>query len=224
MTPHLFRLAAALCLLLATGTARAEASVADLAFRVLLDETPIGRHAFRVTDAEDGERTVDIAADFDVRILFVPVYRYRHRNTERWEDGCLVSLRSETDDNGQDFTVRTRSTDDGLRVEGGASVEGCASSFAYWDRTFLGAERLLNSQDGSVVDVEVDALGADAFEVDDVSIAAERFRLTADEGLDISLWYTPDGRWVGLETVRDGRVVRYEPERAEALALAGEGP
>lgn len=210
----------ALCLLALAGSARAERT--DYRFRVLLDERPIGAHAFRVRD-EEGGRAVDIEADFDVRVLFVPVYRYRHRNVERWEDGCLVSLRSETDDNGRSLAVRAEHEGDALRVAGSDGVrelDGCVRSFAYWDPRFLEATRLLNSQDGSFVPVRIDALGADAFEVGEVAVAAERWRLTGPENLDISLWYTPEGHWLGLETVREGRVIRYEPEALPTLARA----
>jgi hypothetical protein len=90
-----------------------------------------------------------------------------------------------------------------LLAAGGARAEGSVADFAF--RALL----------------EVEALGADPFEAGGVSVEAERFRLTAPEGLDLSLWYTPEGVWVGLETVRDGRVVRYEPDGAGALARLG---
>lgn len=198
------------------------ADLGDYRFRVLLDDRPIGSHVFSVRD-EDGGRAVDIEADFDVRVLFVPVYRYRHRNVERWEDGCLVSLRSETDDNGRDLAVRTELGEGSLRVSGADGVrelEGCISSFAYWDPAFLDSSELLNSQDGSLVPVRIDSLGAEAFDVDGVALDAERWRLTGPEALDISLWYTPEGRWLGLETERQGRVIRYEPESLATLAQA----
>jgi hypothetical protein len=209
-----------LCLLLLAGAAGAD--MGDYRFRVLLDDRPIGSHVFRVRDDEAG-RAVAIEADFDVRVLFVPVYRYRHRNVERWEGGCLVSLRSETDDNGRDLAVRTERGDGHLRVSGAdgeRELEGCVRSFAYWDPAFLDASQLLNSQDGALVPVRIDALGADAFEVGGTTLEAERWRLTGPGALDISLWYTPEGRWLGLETVREGRVIRYEPETPPALAQA----
>jgi hypothetical protein len=41
-------------------------------------------------------------------------------------------------------------------------------------------------------------------------VEAERYRLRADD-LDITLWYTPDGDWIGLESdTGKGRMLRYE--------------
>ena len=109
---------------------------------------PIGRHVFRVSDDGAG-RAVDIEADFDVRVLFVPLYRYRHRNVERWEDGCLFSV-FDTDDNYRDFAVR-RSEPDCVTGADGVRGSTAASAAAYRDPRFLESSRLLNSQDGSFV-------------------------------------------------------------------------
>jgi hypothetical protein len=45
-------------------------------------------------------------------------------------------------------------------------------------------------------------------------LAADRFRLSA-EGMDIHLWYSPGGDWLALETVRGGRILRYERDWTE---------
>ena len=41
-------------------------------------------------------------------------------------------------------------------------------------------------------------------------VEAERYRLKAED-LDITLWYTTDGDWIGLESdTGKGRLLRYE--------------
>lgn len=207
------------------GTAPADASITDYRFDVLLDDARVGSHAFRVERDDDGIRRVDIEAAFDVRVLFVPVYSYRHRNVERWADGCLVGLESETDDNGRSLAVRARPADDGLRVDAGGAdqaLEGCVRSFAYWDRDFLQAERLLNSQDGSMVDIDVQGPLPSTFRADGVDLAAERFRISGEKNLVIDVWYAADGSWLGLETERKGRTIRYVPDGARLRALGDE--
>ena len=44
-------------------------------FRVMLDDQPIGSHKVRV-NSSDGTIAVHTVANFDVRILFIPVYSY----------------------------------------------------------------------------------------------------------------------------------------------------
>lgn len=99
-----------------SATAAATGEPTDYAFRVLLDEREIGAHEFRI--AHEGDREiVESRADFDVRLLFVNVYSYEHRDREVWEDGCLARLDSETDDNGRRFAVRVERREEGTVVE-----------------------------------------------------------------------------------------------------------
>ena len=72
-------LAAALAAL--AGGAAAEVRTWD--FRVTLDDREIGRHRFTLAARESGERELRSEARFDVRVLFVDAYRYRHEAAER---------------------------------------------------------------------------------------------------------------------------------------------
>ncbi len=195
----------------------------DLEFRVLLGEKDIGRHSFRVTG--DGERAVvDIDADFEVTFLAIPVYRYRHTNREVWRDGCLASIASRTDDNGElqslegevgedSFVLRTRNGSRDLEA-------GCVMTFAYWNPDFLNRTALLNAQTGDYVAVDVERAGLDDLRLEKSRFRAERYRLSnADEGIDISLWYEADTRrWLALESRVDGKVIRYVPVRPASIA------
>ena len=84
-------------------------------FRVLLDDREIGYHDFSVRREGASER-VEIRAQFDVRILFINAYRYRHENTEVWQHGCLARIESQTDDNGERLQVLGASADNGFSL------------------------------------------------------------------------------------------------------------
>jgi len=82
-------------------------------------------------------------------------------------------------------------------------------SFAYWDPRILEADRLLNSQTGELVPVQVAALGPDSVPVRGVLRPASRYRISG-RNLQIDVWYA-DGSWVGLEALTEGgRRLRYE--------------
>jgi hypothetical protein len=185
-------------------------------FNVYLDDARIGYHNFRLTAQEQGRQRIDIDARFDVKLLFFTAYRYRHSNTELWQQQCLRSIQADTDDNGKHLLVRG-SVDDGLfRLEHGAdrgARSGCVMSFAYWDPAILKADRLLNSQTGEYVDVRVMPLGRERVEVRGEAVPASRYRLTAGEAV-IDLWYgNNDGRWLALRsTTASGRMLHYRIE------------
>lgn len=181
-------------------------------FDVYLDGKKVGTHVFEVVE-KNGERTVQSKARFQYRILFVPAYRYEHRNTERWTGSCLVEFAAQTNANGKHIEVSGELADDGFRVrKDGVPVElpRCVMSFAYWNPEFLEQSRLLNPQTGEYVEVSVRKFGEETLQVRGELVPARRFRLTAYE-VDLTLWYSRDDEWLALESVaRGGYVIRYE--------------
>ena len=92
---------------------------------------------------------------------------------------------------------------------GEATLPRCISTFAYWDESFLQHDRLLNSQTGEYLEVNVDNLGEKSIRLRDSSVSASHYKLTGDE-LDIELWYDRNGQWLALQsTTGKGRLLRY---------------
>jgi hypothetical protein len=180
-------------------------------FRVTLDGREIGSHRYTLEPGGQGS-VLRSQADFDVRFLFVTAYRYDHEAVERWQDGCLRSLDSRTDTNGEVVAVNAIAGDGGLAVarpEGRDVHRGCIRSFAYWDRQLMESDRLLNSQTGELVPVQVTPQGQERVRVRGDERVASRYRISGPN-LQIDVWYA-DGDWVGLEALTDGgRRLRYE--------------
>jgi len=175
-------------LLLAAAPAFAEARAWE--FRVFLEEREIGRHRF-ILSGQGAQRELRSEARFDVRILRIPAYRYRHDALEHWRGDCLVSLSATTDDNGEPSGVDWR-----------GSAGACDMSFAYWNPRILQARRLLNAQTGEVVPVTVTGQGEETVEVRGQPVVAQRYRLSGPK-LTIDLWYA-GGEWVALQSETSG--------------------
>lgn len=209
-----------IALLLGTGHAAAEQASMRYQYDVSFDDRPIGTHIFEV-DRSGAAKQVRSRAEFQVKLLFVSLYRYRHTADERWQDGCLRELVSQTDDNGRRFEVRIDPLDQALRVDRRAPEPGnellaldCGGTFAYWDLEQLQRNALINSQTGSLTPVAFRHDGSDRIGGE----PADRYRLEP-KGLDpILLWYrTGDRRWLQLETRRANGVLRYRLVGAEPL-------
>ena len=220
--PKLFVLAVVLAI--SANAWSKKSAVDDLQFEVLLDGKPIGFHHFRIIDGVDA-RTIEVNAEFDVRVLFVPVYRYRHSNTEVWQDGCLARIESQTDSNGKLFAVSGQRGSDNYNIKTGSVSQSypldCLMSFAYWDREILQQELLLNAQTGEVIGVEIQSLGEQRLDLADREVVAEVYRIVSiAEGIDIKLWYAASsGRWLSLESrLENGRLMRYLPLADAQLA------
>ena len=189
----------------------AHANVNDWTFRVLLDGREVGRHQFTVRDSGE-QRELRSEARFDVRMLFVSVHRYQHEAVERWQGNCLQSLVSRTETNGERQAVSAAARGNRFaveRAEGREEHDGCVMSFAYWNPQILKARRLLNSQTGELMPVDITPQGEETVRVRGQPFAAQRHRINAP-GLRIDLWYAGD-RWIALEALaQGGRLLRYE--------------
>ena len=189
----------------------AQAEARSWNFRVMLDDRDIGQHRFTL-DGPDDRRELRSEARFDVRLLFINAYRYRHEAVEHWDGNCLHSLDSHTETNGKRLAVSAMTEGNRLVVAHATSRsehEGCVMSFAYWNPQILNASQLLNSQTGELQPVTVTPQGAATLLVRGVPRAAQRYRISGP-GLQIDIWYA-DADWVALEALTDGgRRLRYE--------------
>ena len=165
------------------------ASAAEWDFTVLLDGKPIGSHRFVVEGSD--ERKVESDALYEVKLLGLTVYRYRHHASERWRGECLAALKAHTDDNGA-VTDVTKAFD----------AQACTWSFAYWNPAIAKQQRLLDPGTGVLRDVRVAALEPATITVQGRAVEARRVRIS---GLahPIDVWYEGD-RWVGLDTTVGG--------------------
>ena len=184
-------------------------------FTVFLDEQEIGYHTVTV-NPEKTLATVQIEARFDVKFLFFTAYRYQHNNRETWENNCLRTIESHTNDNGDTFYVSGQSYDHKLTLNthnGLQSLQGCVRTFAYWDPRLLQASRLLNAQTGEYLDVVTDFIGNEKLIINGDSIVAKRYRLKSTDVV-IDLWYSQNMHWLALQTTTEGgNQLRYQLER-----------
>jgi hypothetical protein len=200
-------------------------------FAVTLDDKPIGRHRFELAgDPATGEWTLKSQAEYDVKILGLTVYTYRHSATERWRAGCLAQLEARTDDNGDVTSVQAaapagsepttslriavRSDDRAIAAAAAASAgqdaRGCQTSYAYWNPGALRQRsQLLNPQTGRLDPVQGSALPATSLIVAGQPVQAQGWRLRTPKG-PVDVWSAADGRWIGLDaTVSGDRRLRY---------------
>ncbi|ANH70292.1 DUF6134 family protein [Mitsuaria sp. 7] len=184
-------------------------------FEVRLDGKPIGTHRFTV-DGPAEARDVTSKAAFDVRLLGITVFRYRHEARERWRGDCLQEIHSRTDDDGKPVEVDRR-------LEPTAAGEAtCLMSYAYWHPALVRQQRLLNPQTGDVDEVRIERLPDASIPVGGRDVDASRWRITSTSTATsagkspparqvLTLWRDrADGRWIGLDAqVKGDRLLTY---------------
>lgn len=198
---------------LAIGAAWANTTPGDgiLRFDVALDGRPIGTHSLTFTPRPDGSLAVSIDIDLEIRFGPFTMFEYTHRNRTAWRDGQLLSLESETDDNGERHWVQVVRDDDRLTIRSDQAdafdVAPTMLPTTYWMASTVRQAQLINSQTGELLDVSVTRVGAAPVDGPAGTIPATHYRMDGD--LEIDLWYDADGVLVGLAFVARGAQVTY---------------
>lgn len=182
-------------------------------FEVLLDQKPIGTHRFDLDALPDGAQRITSRADFEVRLLGIPLYRYQHQAEERWDGQCLTSIQATTRENGKSQGVRGERQADSFRLSQPVAAmarNACVTSYAYWNPgRLLGARELLNPQTGDFDAIRVEKVGSERIQWRGAPVMAQRYRLEAATHR-IDLWYSESGEWLQLSsTAKGNRQVSY---------------
>ena len=186
-----------------------EAQVQTLAFEVLMDGRRIGDHIVTLEHRDDA---TDVAIDVDIEVTFGPftLYRYEQKNRARWRDGTLVSFRSITNNDGDEYTVDADRVSAGLSVAvNGAPAATLPEWFptTYWDKRTVEQAALVATQDGVLKDVTIRPAGTETLRVLGQEITAEKYEMRGDLKLD--LWYDEQDRWVKLAFMFRGNKFEY---------------
>jgi hypothetical protein len=184
----------------------------SLGFRIRRNDKDIGRHSvdFRETG---GTLQVDVAVDIVVYLGPIPVYRYRHRAGETWQNGVLVAAAGKTNDDGKAEWMTANLEAEGLIVRGNVGGRYVAPPGAmianHWNRGELEVP-VINPQGGRLLRETVTPYPEEPVRLASGQLVpARRFNLAGDVKLD--LWYDRGETWTSTRFVADdGSVVLYE--------------
>ena len=169
-------------------------------FDALLNDKIIGQHTFIYED----EKTIS-NANFKFEYLFMD-FIYQHKSTETWQGDCLKTISSKTDDDGDLYEVSGHIGTDRFLVTTNnktSELPSCVMTFAYGNPKILEQKKLMNSQSGEYLDVDIQFIREENHIVKGEDILTDLWRIEAniDDGdLLIHLWYDKNMNWVSLKS------------------------
>lgn len=190
--------------LLLSPPVRAAGEPTVLTYEIRKEGEPIGRE--RVSLDREGESArVQVETHTKARVLFMD-FHYDHRREERWQDGRLVRMVADTDDDGT--RTHTEAERGGgawaVRVNGEAGQRPAeALPLTLWSRAIVGHGQLFGVIDAKPYAVEVVTLGTETIPLPDGGSArADHVRVSGD--IERDLWYGPDGLLLRATFTRAG--------------------
>ena len=171
-----------------------ETGIEEISFNVLLDKKPVGTHIFNLK-RQGKEVLVKSDMQLEGKFWGLLPFKYTHESQEQWQDGCLVSLQSQTLKRGKTIKIIASSDASGLSIDSNDKTEvvsGCVKSFAYWDHSKLVGNQLLNTENGELVNVEIK-------QTNNQSDKHKSLLIQSSEA-DINLEYSANGEWLSLKS------------------------
>ncbi|MDF1750579.1 MAG: DUF6134 family protein [Alphaproteobacteria bacterium] len=172
----------------------------DLDFNVFRNGSAIGHH--KIDIQHNGNRTTaNINILLEVGIGPVVLYRYRHQNTEIWEDGAFKSFSSTTDDDGTPYKITAIRESGSIRVSRDHDSDYVIDDLdilptTYWHEQTVRCNRLLDTQKGRVMNVTIASQGWQKVPTASGSVDAQCFNIEGD--IDFKVWYDRNDRWTKL--------------------------
>ena len=199
------------------GFARAYAAIvlpavaSSRRFGVFYAGDRIGVHAITYFPAT-GDTKISTEIDLVVKALFFTVFAYRHRSEEIWRAGRLISLTSETLEDGETINIAGAATPQGFRVVGkrGPFVASAATltSNSLWSPAVLEQTTVVDAQHGGVIGVSARKVGDERIAIGSRRIDATRHSFITPY-LAGSIWYDKENLWVRGDFERDGSKILY---------------
>ncbi len=185
---------------------------ADRRFSVLYKGDRIGAHTVSHSTAT-GETRVTTEIDLVVKALFFTVFSFSHRSEERWRDGRLTALRSETVEHGETLHVTGAPTPQGFRVVSNGvpfiAARDALTSNDLWTPAVLRQAIVIDAHHGGVMGVSAHKLADETITVGGRRIHAARYRFITPY-LAGSIWYDDGGLWVHGEFEREAAQIIYQ--------------
>ena len=169
-------------------------------FDAVLNDKVIGQHTFIYED----EKTVS-DANFKFEYLFMD-FIYQHKSSETWQGNCLKTISSRTDDDGDMYDVSGYMEANQFMVTTNnktSELPLCIMTFAYGNPKILDQKKLMNSQNGEYLDVDIQFLREENHMVKGKDILTDLWQIEAkgdDGGLLVYLWYDKNMNWVSLKS------------------------
>ncbi len=170
----------------------------------------IGTHTLNIKAVND-RIEVSVDSKITVRILKVPVFRFRYISEEIWQDNQLTSVDSTTTTNKNVESAKLQNSGANSTLSyNGKSTESDYIAYAtnHWNISAIEQSHLFNTVKGVKSSVKVTNKGNDLITIGDQQLATNRFSYSGD--LTVDAWYDENKRWVKLEFLgSDSNPVTY---------------
>ena len=149
-----------------------------LSFDAMRKGKDIGDHIYSFSGAKS-TFTVKVATNVVVKVPLIrtTAYSFQRASVESWKGGKLQRLNSKTNDDGEPHALKTGNKG--------------ALPASLWNDDIVSSGKLMNTVDGTIMNVRVADLGTESVKTKRGAVLAHHYQLSG--GLARDLWYDYNG-------------------------------
>ena len=149
---------------------------------------------------EDGKIIIHTIVDIEVKVLFIPAYKFFQETTEVWRGDELIEIIGFTDfEDEREYHIEGKDIDDKFvasGMDGKLKLDKSIITLNYWNTNTLNQKEVFDTQKGIVRKISVKKLENETIEINGKKINTEKYKLNAsknpkDKGPfpEYTLWY-----------------------------------
>ena len=152
---------------------------------------------------DDEDIILHSVLDINVKILFIPAYKFFQETKETWRNGEFISIDGFTDfEDDREYKIDGKDEDGVFRVtgmDGSLELDEKIIPLNYWNKNILDEKELFDTQKGIVRKITVKKLKDEEIKINNSKLLSEKYTLNAtknpkDKGPfpEYTLWYYND--------------------------------
>tara|TARA_Y100000590_G_scaffold173596_1_gene198516 strand:- start:615 stop:1295 length:681 start_codon:yes stop_codon:yes gene_type:complete len=171
-------------------------------FDIIRKNKVIGFHEIKFN--KKGENlTVETTINIEVKVLFIPAYKFTHKSKEYWIDEDFIKIDAHTDfeDEREYFITGAENEDSFIAtgMDGEVTINKSILPSNFWNIKVLDEEKLFDTQKGIIRSINVNKLGNETIEINKTKYNTKKYTLNAssnpkDKGPfpEYTLWYSEE--------------------------------
>ena len=174
----------------------------EVSFDVIRKNKIIGNLTTRFIEEEE-KLVLHSILDINVKILFIPAYKFFQETRETWHEGKFISIDGFTDfEDDREYKINGKDEEGFFRVtgmDGLLELDENIIPLNYWNKEILKEKELFDTQKGIVRKIDVVRLENEKIKINDSKLLTEKYKFNAtknpkDKGPfpEYTLWYYKD--------------------------------
>ena len=168
-------------------------------FDIVRKNKIIGSHKIKFTQDEDS-LNIETKIDIEVKVLFIPAYKFTHNSLEIWIDGSFTKIDAYTDFEDEREYFIDGNDENGFflasGMDGDLKLDENILPSNFWNINVLNEKKLFDTQKGIVREIKTEFLGDEEIKINKNTYNCQKFSLNAssnpkDKGPfpEYTLWY-----------------------------------